>query len=196
MRPALAVAVAAVCLTLTAVPAFAADIAMGPQLTEQPAATLSTTYQAQQQVAPEVWSRIEYTAVSRPKGALGNSGRLIAKSWSLDYRPFDNGIRFSIGARKDRLGGSRLSRDLLGTGAIGGSGYKRHLIPSAMIGYDSVIDQNNRFSLEGGIRKGGRDSATAQLLRVADLGAGRSHLLAAPSARFAPAVRASFIHSF
>jgi hypothetical protein len=167
---------------------------MGPQLTEQPAATLSTPFQAEHELAPEVWSRIEYTTTSRPKGALGNGGKLIAKSWMLDYRPFDNGVRFSIGARKDRLG-SKFTRDLLNTGGIGGSGYKRHLTPSAMIGYDGGLDSNNRFSLEGGVRKGGRDSATAQLIRLADLG-GRSHLLAAPAGRFAPAVRASFIHSF
>ena len=195
MRPALAVAFA-VCLTMTAAPAFAADIPMGPQLVEVPAATVSTPFQQQSQVAPELYSRVEFGSVGHPKGALGGGGKVVAKSWMLDFRPFDNGFRLSIGARKDRLGSSgRLGRDTLNTGGLGGSGYKRHLTPSAMIGYDGVVDANNRFSLEGGVRKGGHDSMTSQLIRLADLG-GDSRRLAAPAGRFAPAVRASFIHSF
>lgn len=200
MRAAFAAALAAASLLASGL--RAADV---PQSGDTSVQTLATAdgpaYATATQIGSAFRLRLGLSTLAAGTEAKTNLGqrRLRLERATLDYFPFANGFRLSIGARKDKstkLGLSSFTQrgEKMAAGEFGMSGSKRRLLPGVGLGYDEMLDANTRLSFDGGMRMARRMSATSQLLRLADKSTPGG--LGTRKSGFGPVARVSFIHSF
>ena len=200
MRAAFVAACAAACLLTPAVQAV--DV---PQIGLTSVATIATAdgpaYRTETQIGSAFRLRLGVAslATATTKGDIGQR-RLRLERATLDYFPFANGFRLSVGARKDGIGkGALRGFDQRGEAMSGADfgrnvGGKRRLLPGVGIGYDEHLSADTRLSFDGGMRMSRRISATSQLLRLAE--ASTPGGLGTRKAGFGPVARVSLIHSF
>lgn len=197
MRHIFAVAVSAACLFAACTPAMAEDETFSADApVAQANAYDRSIFHSETQFAPRLFNNVvmDTTYGTRRKGYIGDGNHLRIKSWSLTYRPFGDGLRLFMGARKDKR--PKLGTALMGFDRGGMSlAARRKVSPGVGVGYDVNVDGGTRFSIDGAFAKQNRDPNINQLVRLASLGSG-SRRLAAGGERFGPQVRFTLTKAF